>query len=157
MAKVPVWLPWPLPLGWLVTGVGHAGDERTGARGTVLALSGPSPLGGPSELLLVAEDAGVGLGASYAGIDTCDPAPSLDDTPEIKVHAAGHPTGLWAAPSKPDRAALVGEAFGVWLWAIVWPPSGGVTLLDGLQLHDLRDHETPVEMGVPFGAPSPRI
>lgn len=157
MSKVPVWMPWPLPLGWLVTGVAHAGDERTGARGSVVALSGPCPLGGPAELLLVAESAGVGLGASYAGLDTSDPAPSLDGTPEVKLQAAGHPTGLWAAPSAPDRAALVGEAYGVWLWAIIWPPSAGITLLDSLQLHDLRENEAPITMGLPFGAPSPRL
>jgi len=29
-AGVPVWLPWPLPAGWLVTGFAGAGDERTG-------------------------------------------------------------------------------------------------------------------------------
>jgi hypothetical protein len=28
-AQVPVWLPWPLPTGWLVTGLAYAGDDRT--------------------------------------------------------------------------------------------------------------------------------
>src|ERR1700758_333915 len=45
-ARVPVWLPWPLPRGWLVTGFAGAGDERTGVRGSAIALSGPHPLGG---------------------------------------------------------------------------------------------------------------
>jgi hypothetical protein len=31
-ARVPVWLPWPLPAGWLVTGFAGAGDDRTGTR-----------------------------------------------------------------------------------------------------------------------------
>ena len=56
---VPVWLPWPLPHGWLVTGAAHAGDERTGARATVVALSGPAPLGGTGELLLIDAHEGV--------------------------------------------------------------------------------------------------
>ena len=41
-AQVPVWLPWPLPAGWLVTGFAEAGDERAGGRASVVALSGPS-------------------------------------------------------------------------------------------------------------------
>ena len=28
--QVPVWMPWPLPIGWLFTGVASAGDDRTG-------------------------------------------------------------------------------------------------------------------------------
>ena len=36
-AKVPVWLPWPLPSGWLVSGFTGAGDERTGTLGSVVA------------------------------------------------------------------------------------------------------------------------
>ncbi len=40
-AKVPVWMPWPLPVGWLFTGVSCAGDDRSGSRATVVACSGP--------------------------------------------------------------------------------------------------------------------
>ena len=36
---VPVWVVWPLPPGWLVTGFGLAGDDRAGARASVVALS----------------------------------------------------------------------------------------------------------------------
>jgi len=32
-ARVPFWVPWPLPQGWLVTGFTGAGDERSGTRG----------------------------------------------------------------------------------------------------------------------------
>lgn len=48
-------------------GGASAGDERTGARATAVALAGPSPLGGPADLVLVAEEPGVGLGARLAG------------------------------------------------------------------------------------------
>lgn len=157
VAQVPVWMPWPLPLGWLVTGVAHAGDERTGAKGTAVACSGPSELGGPAELVLIAESAGVGLGAFYSGVDSCVPQPVLSGSAEVKVHAAGHPTALWPAQSAADRAVLVGEACGVWLTAVVWPPSSAVTLLDEMELHDLREHESWVELAIPYGAISPRI
>ncbi|RST21580.1 hypothetical protein EF908_21320, partial [Streptomyces sp. WAC04770] len=72
-SQVPVWMPWPLPVGWLFTGVASAGDDRSGGRATVVACSGPGPLGGMGEMLLVAEELGVGLGARYAGIDGPDP------------------------------------------------------------------------------------
>src|SRR3954451_23574441 len=68
VARVPVWGPWPLPAGWLVAGFADAGDERTGARAVAVALSGPAPLGGPADMVLVAEEAGGWLGSSLAGV-----------------------------------------------------------------------------------------
>ena len=38
-----------------------------------------------------------------------------------------------------DVAAFVGEAKGLWLWALVWPASAGVLMYDSLTLLDLRD------------------
>ena len=74
-SMVPVWLPWPLPPGWLTTGFRYAGDDRTGPVASVVALSGPNPLPGhgprhqpAADLLLVAEQPAVGLGASLAGL-----------------------------------------------------------------------------------------
>src|SRR5947199_8033608 len=72
-AMVPVWVPWPLPVGWLVTGFAGAGDDRTGTRACVAALSGPNPVGGPGEMLLISEEPGVGLGAHLAGLPGPDP------------------------------------------------------------------------------------
>ncbi|MYW20203.1 hypothetical protein GT039_32695, partial [Streptomyces sp. SID2955] len=37
--QVPVWMPWPLPVGWLFTGVAYAGDDRSGGRATAVACS----------------------------------------------------------------------------------------------------------------------
>jgi hypothetical protein len=61
--SIPLWIPWPLPAGWVVTGVAHAGDERRGAVASGAGCSGPAPLGGVADLLLVAETPGVGLAA----------------------------------------------------------------------------------------------
>lgn len=155
-ARVPVWLPWPLPQGWLVTGFAHAGDERTGAVATVVACSGPSPLGGgPAELLLVAEEPGVGLGARFAGLPGPDPGDGLGvDAPHAKIEAAGHPTALWSLDS-PDTAVYVGEAKGHWIWALLWPASAGVLLLEDLQVRDMRSYRPMPDL--PFGALSPRL
>lgn len=154
-AAVPVWLPWPLPRGWLVTGLAVAGDERTGARAAALACSGPAPLGGVAELVLVAEEPGIGLGARFAGLDGPDGGGIPDGRPpDAKLEAAGHPTAMWSLVSSDDRAVYVGEALGCWAYAIVWPESAGFLLIDDFALRDLRDGTVP---DLPLGALSPRL
>lgn len=158
---VPLWMPWPLPAGWLVSGVRTAGDRHSGTVATVLACSGPNPLpsGGPgdlqADLLLVAEQPGVGLGAHLAGLPDVDPGAALSDgAPHLKLVALGQHTPLWAVPVD-GLVAYVGEAAGVWLWALVWPQSAGAVLLETFELVDLRD---PTRLhDVPYGALSPRL
>jgi hypothetical protein len=155
-ARVPVWLPWPLPAGWVVTGLGYAGDDRSGGRATVVACSGPSPVGGPGDLVLVAEEPGVGLGARYAGLAGPDPGAGFDlGPPHAKVEAAGHPTPLWSVDAGPDVAVYVGEAKGLWLWAVLWPAGTGMLLLEDFLLRDLRDGGP--DLDPPYGAPTPRL
>src|SRR5919107_120233 len=96
---MPVWCPWPLPPGWMVTGVGWAGDDRLGVRATALACSGPDPLGGgPADVVLIAEQPGVGLGTRFAGIPGIDPGPLVAEClsagsghrgPHAKIRAGG--------------------------------------------------------------------
>ncbi|PNG93053.1 hypothetical protein SMF913_28518 [Streptomyces malaysiensis] len=158
-ARVPVWMPWPLPVGWLFTGVACAGDDRSGGRATAVACSGPGPLGGVGELLLIAEELGVGLGARFAGIPGPDPGPGMrvDKPPHVKVLAAGRPTPLWHVEGTPDdRAVFAGEACGLWLWAVVWPEQTGLLMYDEMVLTDLRDAGAEVDL-VPCGALSPRL
>ncbi len=156
-ATVPVWAPVPLLPGWTVTGLAVAGPERSGATAVAVALSGPSPVGGPADLVLVAEEPGTGLGARYAGMDALDPGDALTGSPSAKVEAAGHDTPLWGCTSPlPDRAAFVGEAGGVWLWAVLWPPAAELVLLEHVTLHDLR-HEAHLDEVLPFGAPTTRL
>jgi len=155
---IPIWCPWPLPTGWMVTGIGWAGDERSGTRATVLACSGPGPLGGPADIVLVAEEPGVGLGNRYAGLYGPDPGPYLQDALEstaahAKVKAAGWPTALWAVRTPAaDRGAYVGEAKGMWIYAIAWPQSAAYLFAEDLVLHDLTEW-VPAELV--YGAPSP--
>jgi hypothetical protein len=154
-ASVPVWLPYPMPVGWLVTGIGYAGDDRTGARATVTALSGPAPTGGPGDLLLVAEEPGVGLGARCAGLPGPDAGDALAGGPEAKVEVAGHLTPLWVAQgTPPDRVALVGEAEGLWLWTVLWPDTASLLLLERVTLRDVRGQLPP---DLEYGAPSERL
>jgi hypothetical protein len=152
---VPVWLPWPLPAGWLITGFAGAGDERTGMRGCVVALSGPNPVGGPGDLLLVCEELGVGLGARFAGLDGPDPGDSFAaGRPHALVRFGHHDFPLWNVDA-PGCAAFAGEMMGRWLWAVLWPATAGVLMVEPMTLRDLRDPGQDLDL--PFGAPSPRL
>lgn len=176
---MPLWCPWPLPTGWTVTAAGWAGDDRSPVRGTVLACGGPAPLtGGPADLVLVAETPGLGLASRYAGLSGVDPGPVLTEALGGGTHQAGsagepaaggsgpasagpakvrvgrHPAPLWAVPSAPGRSAYVGEAKGVWLVAVGWPPATGYLLADDLVLWDLMDWSPPELV---YGARSARV
>jgi hypothetical protein len=154
-AEVPVWLPWPLPAGWLVTGFAGAGDERSGTRGCAVALSGPNPVGGLGEMLLVSEEPGVGLGARLAGLPGPDPGRDFaGETPHASVGFCHHEFPLWHVDA-PERAAFAGEMMGNWLWLVFWPDTAGMLLVEPMELRDLRDPGQDLDL--PFGAPSPRL
>src|SRR5579875_965497 len=154
-ARVPVWLPWPLPPGWLVTGFAGAGDERTGLRGCAVALSGPNPVGGPGEMLLVSEAPGGGLGARFAGLDGPDPGAGFAaGPPHATVRFGHHDCPLWHVDA-PGRAVFAGEVMAHWLWAVLWPDTAGTLFLESISLRDLRDPGQ--ELDLPFGAPSPKL
>ena len=139
-SQVPLWLPWPLPGHWRFSGLAYVGDRYDGARATVVAASGPSPFGGEGDVLLIAEEMGIGIGARFAGLPGPDPGPIFEDTAaHAKVYAAGRPTPMWAVPGTGDRAVFVGEARGMWLWVVLWPAIDGTMLYDEVVLTDLRD------------------
>jgi hypothetical protein len=156
----PVWCPWPMPQGWMVTGLAWAGDDRDGLSATAIACTGPSPLtDGPGDVLLIAEDPAVGLGARLAGLSGPDPGPGLMEIgsgreAHAKVRVGGRPTPLWALDTPDDRSAYAGEARGRWLWVIAFPAPAGYLLTERLEVHDLVDW-LPAEMV--FGAVSPYL
>ncbi len=156
-AQVPVWLPWPLPVGWVVTGFAHAGDERSGALGIAVALSGPAPLGGVGEMVLVAEDPGIGLGARLAGLLGPDPGAGFDKgPPELRVRHDGHDIPMWSVDTGGERTAVyAGEAYASWVWLVLSPADAGVLTCELSGLRDLRDRVDGVSLPPPFGAPSP--
>lgn len=156
LAKVPVWMPHGLSAGWVCSGFAYAGDDRDGARAVVTCLTGPSPLGGAAEILVIAEEPGIGLGARHAGLPGPDPGAGFDaGPPDAKVEVAGHPTALWSLPVADDCAAFVGEAKGQWLWTLIWPATAGVLMYDTISHVDLRDGYLEAELA--FGSLSPRL
>ena len=76
--------------------------------------------------------------------------------PDAKVLASGHPTALWRCTSADDRVAFVGEAGGVWLWAVLWPPAAELVLLEHVELQDLRQGARDA-VALPHGAPTTRL
>ena len=154
---VPVWMPWPMPAGWSVSGVRRAGGTGP-SRGVAVSLTGSGLTARQVEMVLVAEEPGVGLGSSYAGLLSTDPGPELADLPrDTKLTAAGHPTALWSLPVS-DRAGYVGEAGGLWLWVVVWPVSEWMVVHDDLHLVDARTPENRAHLaGIPTAALSPRL
>jgi hypothetical protein len=152
---VEVWLPWPLPVGWLVTGFAGAGDERTGTRGCAVALSGPNPAGGPGEMLVISEELGIGLGARFAGLRGPDPGAEFATGPPTATARVGsHEFPLWHV-DVPGRAAFAGEVMGNWLWFVLWPDTAGLLLIEPLPVRDLRDPGQDLDL--PFGARSPKL
>jgi hypothetical protein len=147
---------WPPPTGWVVTGLAHAGDERTGARATLLACSGPAPLGGVGDVVLVAEEPGIGLGARFAGLPGPDPGEGFDLGPaNVKLNVGGHLTPLWNVDGEPQAAVFVGEAEALWLWLVLWPANAELLLLENMSIIDLRRRRHEVVLG--FGALTPRL
>lgn len=153
-SAVPLWVPWPLPPEWAVTGVALAGDPTRPACAGALALTGAAPLGGIAEVVLVAEEIGTGLGAGYAAVRGTDPGELPAHAPDAGVRVGGHVIPLWLLPSAPDRCCYVGEAMGCWLWIVLWPAEAGVLLLEDLVLHDVLD--LPTEL-LPAGPASPYL
>jgi hypothetical protein len=136
-AQLPTWLPWPMPANWSVSGVGRAGDGPEQA--TVLACTGPDPIAGAADLILVCEEPGVGLGAYYAGAAGLDVGRQISGSPAAtRILTGQHIAPLWWVAERDDRDVLVGEASGRWLWIIAWPATAGAMIRDGLPFVDLR-------------------
>lgn len=136
-AQLPTWLPWPMPANWSVSGVGRAGDGPEQA--TVLVCTGPDPIAGAADLILVCEEPGVGLGAYYAGAAGLDVGRQISGSPAAtRILTGQHIAPLWWVGERDDRDVLVGEASGRWLWIIAWPATAGAMIRDGLPFVDLR-------------------
>lgn len=150
-SDLPLWLPWPLPRGWVISAMLHAGDEVAGVRATGVVVSGPNPLGGPGDLMLVAEEQGVGLGAGFAGTTGIDPGDAVNREPHARIEVADRMVPLWWVDS-PGRAVYAGHWQGQWLWALLVPESAGVMLLEDVTLADAHDLGSEIDV-LPYGSP----
>ncbi|MCL2541057.1 MAG: hypothetical protein FWE71_01190 [Nocardioidaceae bacterium] len=161
----PTYLPWPLGPGWSVSdfAVVAGGTE---ARATLTCVSGSSALDGPVDVIVISEEAGVGLGARVAGLgagvgaERVDPGAELGEgTSLVKVRLGSYPVGLWPvstsrAEGEWDRSVLAGEAEGRWLWIVLRPASAVLLLRDDWILRDVSA-TGPQLVTLPFGGPTP--
>lgn len=138
-SRVPVWVPWPIPEGWTVTGLQQVGDPVNGAVGVAVSLVVVGPVPGLTEMLVVAEEPGVGYAARLAGMDGPDAGDAIAGAPYSRVTAGGHLTPLWLARGSLPGAALVGERDGAWLWILIRPTESAPLAVDPPPLADLRE------------------
>lgn len=153
-SDLPLWLMWPLMRGWVIGAVLHAGDDASGVRATAVAISGPNPFGGAADLVLVAEEQGVGLGTGLAGVPGVDPGDAVKTQPHARVQVEGHLVPLWCVPGYPDRAVYAGQWGGRWLWMLLCPQTAGALLLEDLVLADMRTLGSETDV-LPYGTPPP--
>lgn len=152
----PTYLPWPMDDGWVVTDFAVVGDAHA-VSATLLAVGGVTAPDGQVEVIVVAEETGVGLGARCAR--TPWPGPGTEagvGPPTARVRAGAQQVSLWPltqwtnGAEEWERSVLVGEADGRWLWLIFRPASAALLLQDAWQLRDVTELG-PAMVELPFG------
>lgn len=156
LSDVPIWFPQPMPDRWLCSGVRAARTPKRRAVAVAMGFSGRGLAAGPTDVVVVAEEPGSGLGARYAGLTQPDPGPDLLAEPaRAKIRTGHQSTGLWPVATVDDRVAFCGEADGQWLWIIGWPDTAWSLVEDDLRLADAREH--PAYRNLTCGAINPRL
>jgi len=152
--------PGPRRRGWAGTdgAAGGAGPAR--ARASLTCVSGTSELDGPVDVLVVAEEAGTGLGARCASTRYDDPGADIGHRPPtVRIRIGSQSVNLWdvstsGADGEFDRSVVAGEAAGRWLWIVLRPASALLLLRDDWILRDVS-HLGPQLVELPFGGPRP--
>jgi len=159
----PTYLPWPMAPGWAVSDFAVVVTEPAGVPlATMTCVSGTSELDGPVDVLLVAEEPGVGLGARCAGLAEPDPGHEMgDQQPVVRVRIGRLTTALWTVSTSEDpgnheldRTVLAGEAAGRWLWVVLRPASAVLLMRDDWILRDVAGGG-PLMVEMPFTGPGP--
>lgn len=149
----PFYLPWPLGAQWRLTDFGVVSG-----RASYVCVSGTSALDGPVDLMVVSEEAGIGLGGRWAGT-TADPGLEIGEGPPVvRVRMGTQTVPLWPISTTGenwDRSVLAGEGRGRWLWLVLRPASALLMLLDGDWLLREVTDLGPAMVELPFGGPPP--
>lgn len=156
----PTYLPWPMSPGWCVIDFATVRDGGGRVTATLTCVSGTSELDGPVDVIVVAEEAGTGLGARCAGTRYDDPGTDIGDRPPTaRLRIGSQAVNLWDVSTSRsdgefDRSVLAGEAGGRWLWVVLRPASALLLLRDDWILRDVST-VGPQLLEVPFGGPRP--
>ena len=106
-------------------------------------LRAPASSTGRSTSLVVAEEAGTGLGSRCAGTRYDDPGADIGERPPTaRVRIGSQSVNLWdistsSADGEFDRSVVAGEASGRWLWIVLRPASALLLLRDDWILRDV--------------------
>ena len=156
----PTYLPWPMGSGWRVSDFGVVTGADGGAVATVTCSSGTTGPDGRVDVMVVAEEAGVGLGGRCAGLPGADPGVGFGEgPPTVRVRIGSQGVPMWPVSTSHasvdlDRSVVVGEADGRWLWLVLVPASAVLLLTDAWLMRDVSD-EGPHLVAMPFEGPGP--
>jgi hypothetical protein len=141
----PTYVPWPMGPGWSVTDFAVVAAQQGRGTAALTCTSGTSELDGPVDVLVVAEEAGIGLGARCAGTRHTDPGYEIGyRSPSARVRIGSQTVNLWDISTSSfdgefDRSVLAGEAAGRWLWIVLRPASALLLFRDDWILRDVSD------------------
>lgn len=156
----PTYLPWPLVAGWRVSDFGVVAGSSGRAVATVTCCTGSTEPDGRVDVLVVAEEAGVGLGGRCAGLPTADPGHDFGHgPPTVRIRIGSQGVPLWpvstsSAAGDLDRSVVAGEAAGRWLWMVFLPASAVLLMKDEWILRDVSG-DGPHLVDLPFEGPGP--
>lgn len=155
----PTYLPWPMGSGWRVSDFGVVAAPSGRPVATVTCCTGSTVPDGRVDIMVVAEEVGVGLGSRCAGLGRGDPGVGFDRGQPFLVRIGSQGVPLWpvstsGADGELDRSVLAGEAEGRWLWMVLLPASAMLLLKDEWILRDVSDHG-PSLVAMPFEGPGP--
>ena len=158
----PTYLPWPMAPGWAVSDFAVVTEPSGAPVATLTGVTGTSELDGPVDVLLVAEEAGIGLGARCAGVRGSALGHELgEQQPVVRVRIGSLTTSLWSVSTSDavdtgelDRTVLAGEAAGRWLWVVLRPASAVLLMRDDWILREVSGGG-PLLVEMPFAGPGP--
>ena len=159
-AGFPTYVPWPMSPGWTMTDFAAVAPAPGRASAVLTCTSGTSELDGPVDAIVIAEEAGTGLGARCAGTKYDDPGPDiLYRPPTARIRIGSQSVNLWdistsSSDGEFDRSVVAGEAGGRWLWIVLRPASALLLLRDDWILRDVS-HVGPELVEMPFGGHRP--
>ncbi|MDN5855369.1 MAG: hypothetical protein L0K86_21490 [Actinomycetia bacterium] len=134
-SAVPAWVPWPMPKGWAVSGIGHGVDGAS-----IVACSGPDLLDDLADIFVICEEPGGSLGSSALGATHAGSHRAPDrQAADGHITVDDHRAPMWRIDSDTDRDVFLGEAAGRWLWLVMFPDTTSLIMSDDFRLRGLAD------------------
>lgn len=156
----PTYLPWPMVAGWRVSDFGVVAGLSGRPAATVTCSTSTTDADGRIDVMVVAEEAGVGLGGRCAGLPTADPGDGFGQgPPAVRVRIGSQGVPLWpvstsGAAGELDRSVVAGEAGGRWLWIVLLPASAVLLMKEEWVLRDVSQ-DGPHLVDLPIEGPGP--